>query len=100
MACLKSPKNYPVFVVVIAAISMFIVIESGNAIDKTFPLLLFLTAKLCLLFGAVEIGLSAIGKYKDQQEIFNSISRAITAFGMAACFVLLITAYEASKRMS
>ena len=77
---------------------MFAVIWSGDPISMTFPLLLFISAKLSILFGVVEIGLSVGGMYKDKDRVYRSISRAITAFGMAVSFMLLLGAFEAARQ--
>ncbi len=93
----RSPKSYPYVVVTTASILMLVILYSGKPVSITFPLLLFMSAKLSVIFGAVEIGLSCIGRYQGNEEIYRSISRAISAFGMAMCFMLLIGAYEAAK---
>lgn len=76
---------------------MLIIILSGQLGFPYFPLILFISAKLSLLFGAAELGLSYIGKYEEKEAVHDSIMRAISAFGMAACFILLVGAYEAAK---
>lgn len=93
----RSPKSYPYVVVATASILMLVILNSGKPVSITFPLLLFMSAKLSVIFGAVEIGLSCIGRYQGSEELYRSISRAISAFGMAMCFMLLIGAYEAAK---
>jgi hypothetical protein len=45
----------------------------------------------------VEIGLSVAGLYKDKDLVYQSISRAITALGMAFCFLLLLGAFETAN---
>ena len=93
----KSPKFYPYAVTLTASILMMLVIATGQTIVITFPVLLLISAKLCVVFGAIEIGLSYIGRYENE-EAYRAISRAISAFGMAMCFMLLMAAYEAAKR--
>ncbi len=95
---LRSPRSYPVLVVAIASIAMFAVIRSDDPISLTFPILLFISAKLSVLFGLVEIALSVSGLYKHKDRVYSSISRAITAFGMAISFMLLLGAYEAARQ--
>lgn len=77
---------------------MFIIIHTGQLSTRTFPLMLFIGAKLSIIFGAIEIGLAYLGRYQDKDEIYQAISRAITSFGMAMCFILLVGAFEAAKR--
>lgn len=93
----RSPKSYPYIVVATASVLMMIIITSGERISNTFPLLLFMSSMLSVIFGAAEIGLSCIGRYEEKEEVYRAISRAISAFGMAMCFMLLIGAYEAAK---
>ncbi|MCG8611822.1 MAG: hypothetical protein MI864_14940 [Pseudomonadales bacterium] len=93
----RSPKSYPYVVVATASILMLVILNSGKPVSITFPLLLFMSAKLSVIFGAMEIGLSCIGRYQRSEDLYRSISRAISAFGMAMCFMLLIGAYEAAK---
>jgi hypothetical protein len=76
---------------------MGLMILSGEDHTRTFPVLLFISAKLSLVFGVVELGLSYLGMYKEKDEVYRSISRAISAFGMAMCFALLIAAFESSR---
>lgn len=94
----RSPKSYPYIVVATASILMMAILTSGEPVSITFPLLLFMSAKLSVIFGAVEIGLSSIGRYESKEDVYRAISRAISAFGMAMCFMLLIGAYEVAKR--
>ena len=56
-----------------------------------------MSAKLCLVFGFVELGLNFLKLYKEKDDVYKSISRTITTFGMAMCFVLLIATFEAAK---
>ena len=95
---LRSPRSYPVLVVALASIAMFAVIRSDDPISLTVPILLFISAKLSVLFGLVEIALSVSGLYKYKDRVYSSISRAITAFGMAISFMLLLGAYEAARQ--
>ena len=53
-----------------------------------------------MLFGAVEIGLSCLGKYETKEKTYKSVSRAISAFGMAVCFIVLIGAFDAAVKAS
>ena len=93
----RSPKSIPYIIVIIASIVMGLMILSGEQHTRTFPVLLFISAKLSLVFAVVEIGLSYLGMYKEKEDVYRSISRAISAFGMSMCFVLLIAAFEASR---
>ena len=97
MKWLRSPRSYPVLVVTTASIAVFAIIHSGDPISMTFPLLIFISAKLSVLFACVEIGLSVAGLYKDKDLVYQSISRAITALGMAFCFLLLLGAFETAN---
>jgi hypothetical protein len=97
MKWLKIPKLYPYFIVLIASAIMFVIILSGQPTDRTFPTLLFIAAKLSLIFGVVELGLAYLGRYETKPEVYQAISRAITTFGMAMCFMLLIAAFEAAN---
>ena len=97
MNWLKTPKSYPYLIVVIASILMLVIIHSGKPTSVTFPLLLFMSAKLCIVFCAVEIALCYTGRYDDKEDIYRSISRAITSFSMAMSFILLVGAYELAK---
>lgn len=97
MSWFRSPKSYPYIVVATASILMLVILNSGERVSITFPLLLFMSAKLSVIFGSVEIGLSCIGRYENKEDVYRSISRAISAFGMAVSFMLLIGAYEAAK---
>ncbi|QFT57125.1 hypothetical protein [Microbulbifer sp. THAF38] len=93
----RSPKSFPYIVVATATFLMLVILKSGEHVSITFPLLLFMSAKLSVIFGSVEIGLSCIGRYENKEDIYRAISRAISAFGMAMSFMLLIGAYEAAK---
>ena len=93
----RSPKSYPYIIVLLASIIMLTVIYTGKFSYQTFPLAIFLAAKLSVLFGAVEIGLAYIGQYKEKEETYKALSRAITAFGMAMCFALLLVSFEAAR---
>jgi hypothetical protein len=97
MKWLRSPRSYPVLVVATASIAVFAIIHSGDPISMTFPLLIFISAKLSVLFACVEIGLSVAGLYKEKDLVYQSISRAITALGMAFCFLLLLGAFETAN---
>ncbi|UZE97283.1 hypothetical protein [Alkalimarinus alittae] len=97
MRWFKSPKYYPYIIVALASILMLVIINTGKFSYQTFPLALFLAAKLSILFGAVEVGLSYIGQYKEKEETYRAISRAISSFGMAICFVVLLVSFEAAK---
>jgi hypothetical protein len=97
MKWLRSPRLYPVLVVTTASIAVFAIIHSGDPISMTFPLLIFISAKLSVLFACVEIGLSVAGLYKEKELVYQSISRAITALGMAFCFLLLLGAFETAN---
>ena len=97
MKWLRSPRSYPVLVVTTASIAVFAIIHSGDPISMTFPLLIFISAKLSVLFACVEIGLSVAGLYKEKDSVYQSISRAITALGMAFCFLLLLGAFETAN---
>jgi len=94
---LKSPKSYPYVVIAIASLIMISMLSSGERVSVSFPLILFISAKLSVIFGAFEIGLSMIGRYDSSEQVYKSISRAINAFGMAVCFMLLIGAFEAAR---
>lgn len=63
---LRSPRSYPILVVVTASIAMFVIIQMGDPVSMTFPLLLFISAKMGILFACVEIGLSLTGLYKEK----------------------------------
>jgi hypothetical protein len=93
----RSPKSIPYIIVIAASIIMGVMILSGEQHTRTYPILLFISAKLSLVFGVVELGLSYLGMYKEKEDTYRSISRAISAFGMAMCFVLLIAAFESSR---
>jgi len=93
----KYLKYFPFVVVLIASVIMFWLIQSGEPSTRTFPSILFIFAKLSTLFAAVELCLAYVGSYREQKEVYQSLSRAITSFGMAMCFILLIGAFEASK---
>ena len=93
----RTPKSIPYIIVIAASIIMGLMILSGDEHTRTFPVLLFISAKLSLVFGVVELGLSYLGMYKEKDEIYRSISRAISAFGVAMCFGLLIAAFESSR---
>lgn len=97
MKFLRSPKAIPYVAVTVASIIMGVMILSGEQHTRTFPVLLFLSAKLSVVFGVIELGLSYLGVYKEKEDIYRSISRAISAFGMAMCFVLLVAAFESSR---
>lgn len=97
MKFFKSPKSYPYMIVVVASIVMFTVIAFSQTVDRTFPLLLFMSAKLCLIFGCVELGLNFLKLYKEKEDVYKSISRSITSFGMAMCFMLLIATFEVAN---
>jgi hypothetical protein len=97
MKWLRSPKSYPYIVVVVASMIMFLLLSSGERVSVTFPLILFISAKLSVTFCAIEIGLSVIGRYDSSDQVYMSFSRAINAFGMAVCFMLLIGAFEAAR---
>lgn len=97
MSWFRSPKSYPYIVVATASILMLVILNSGECVSITFPLLLFMSAKFSVIFGSVEIGLSSIGRHENMEDIYRSISRAISAFGMAMSFMLLIGAYEVAK---
>lgn len=77
---------------------MLTVFHSGEFTTPTFPLFLFLSEKLGVIFGTIEIGLSYIGRYENKAEVYKALSRAITAFGMALCFIVLVGAYHAAKK--
>lgn len=98
MSGFRSPKSYPYLLVAMASIVMFTILYSGEPGSMTFPLLLFLSAKLSLIFGSAEVFLALAGKYKTKDELYRAISRAISAFGMTMCFMLLVGAYEAAKK--
>ena len=100
MKLLRDPKAFPYVVVTGASLGMAFLVLYGEPGFPTFPLLVFISAKMSLLFGAVELGLSYLGKYDSPEAVYSSIMRAISAFGMSACFVLLVTAYEAAKTPS
>jgi hypothetical protein len=97
MKWLRSPRSYPVLVVLTASIAVFALVHSGDPISMTFPLLIFISAKMSVLFACVEIGLSVAGLYKEKELVFQSVSRAITALGMALCFLLLLGAFETAS---
>jgi len=97
MKCCRSPKSYPYIVVAVASLIMMSLLGSGERVSVDFPLILFISAKVSVTFGAVEIGLSMIGRYDSSEKVYKSISRAINAFGMAVCFMLLIGAFEAAR---
>lgn len=96
MRWIKSPKSYPYIIVASASIIMFLILLAGDFSSRTFPVLLFISAKLSIVFAAVELCLSYLGKYEGKEEVYKSVSRAITAFGMAMCFALLIAAFESA----
>ena len=95
---LRSPRSYPILVVVTASIAMFVIIQMGDPVSMTVPLLLFISAKMGSLFACVEIGLSVTGLYKEKERVYRSISRAITALGMSISFMLLLGAFERALR--
>lgn len=95
---LRSPRSYPIIVVFAAALVMFIIIHSGERTSMTFPLLLFISAKIGILFAVSEVALSLAGFYKEKDLVYRSISRAITAVGMSICFMLLLGAFESALR--
>src|SRR5690554_2346057 len=95
---LRSSRSYPVLVVALASIAMFAVIRSSDPIGLTVPVFLFNSAKLIVLFGLVEIAHSVSGMYKYKDRVYSSNSRAITAFGMAISFMLLLGAYEVARQ--
>lgn len=97
MKLLKSPKVIPYLIVLIASIIMGVMILSDEEPTRTFPVLLFMSAKLGVVFAMIELGMSYLGVYKEKEDVYKSISRAISAFGMAMCFVLLIAAFESSQ---
>jgi hypothetical protein len=97
MKFFRSPKSYPYIVVAVASLIMMSLLVSGERVSVDFPLILFISAKVSVIFGAVEIGLSMIGRYDSSEQVYKSISRAINAFGMAVCFMLLIGAFEAAR---
>lgn len=97
MKWLRSPKAYPIYLVSSAAIVMFTIIHSGEPSSRAFPLMLFLSTLLCILYAGGEVAVVLIGWQKEKEEIYRSISRAITAIGVGLCFALLIAAFEASK---
>ena len=76
---------------------MGVMILSDEEPTRTFPVLLFMSAKLGVVFAMIELGMSYLGVYKEKEDVYKSISRAISAFGMAMCFVLLIAAFESSQ---
>ena len=61
-------------------------------------MLLFISAKMGILFACVEIGLSVTGLYKEKERVYRSMSRAITALGMSISFMLLLGAFEQALR--
>lgn len=97
MQWFRNPKSYPYIIVAVAAIVMLVILNSGKPLTMDFPIILFLFSKLFVLFGALELGICYLGKYDKKEEVYNAISRAITCFGMAACFVVIIMAYETAK---
>lgn len=97
MKWLRSPKAYPVYLVCSAAFVMFTIIHSGEPSSRTFPFMLFVATLLCILYACGEVAITLIGWQKEKEEIYQSVSRAITAIGVGICFMLLIAAYEASK---
>lgn len=93
----KKPKAFPYLAVIAASIIMFTMLTTSDSASQSFPLILFISAKLSLIFGVIEIGLSCSGKYSGSEEVYNSINRAISAFGMSMCFILLVAAYETAQ---
>jgi hypothetical protein len=93
----RSPKFYPHLIVSIAAISMFSLLSSHTSPSMTLPILLFWGSMFSLIFGVSELCFSLMGWYKTKDDVYRSISRAITAFGVVMCFLLLISAYESAK---
>ena len=98
MKFLRSPKSYPYVAVAITSLVMFVIVSSGKPDTPVFPLFLFLSAKLSVIFACIEIGLSYIGRYEGKEEVFKALSRAITALGMAMCFIVLVGAYHAARK--
>jgi len=92
-----NPKSYPYIIVATAAIVMLVILTPGKQATMDFPIILFLTSQLCVLYGALELGICYLGKYEKKEDIYKAISRAITCFGMAACFIVIIMAYETAK---
>lgn len=97
MNWLRNPRTYPIIIVAAAAIVMLVILNSGKPATMDFPIILFLVTKLTMLFGALELGSCYLGKYNNNEEVYKAISRAITCFGMTACFVVIIMAYETAK---
>lgn len=97
MKYLRFPKSIPYLLVLVASVIMGGLIFFGDHDTRAFPVLLFISAKLSLVFAFVELGLSYLGVYKEKEDVYRSISRAISAFGMAMCFVLLVAAFESSR---
>lgn len=93
----KPPKLFPFLLVLVAAVTMLVIMKLKASNLVTFPLLLFMSAQLCLVFGLLEIAFTSLGKYQSKQDTYNALSRAISAFGMTICFMLLIGAYEAAR---
>lgn len=58
---------------------------------------MLISAEICVLFGAVELGLTYTGKYEFNMTISNALNRAVSAFGHALIFMLLIGVHEIFK---
>jgi hypothetical protein len=95
---LRDPKTFPFVVVIGASLGMGFLILHGDPAFPTFPLLVFIFSKLSLLFGAIELGLSFTGQYESKEAVYSSIMRAITAFGLSGCLIILVSAYEVANR--
>jgi len=78
---------------------MFTIIYSGKLGAPTFPLFLFLAAKLCVLYAVAEICMTLMGRYETKDESYSAISRAISSIGMAVCFILLVGAFDVAKKV-
>lgn len=93
----KNPKFFPYLVVGIAGAICLVIIQFGHFDNRVFSSLLFVSAMLSLIYGVIEVGLCFIGMYDSTESVHQSISRAISGFGMTVCFMLMVAAYEASK---